>query len=148
MRVKSGQLLGPARPRAPSGSRLEQRRALLTVAEANLRQAEAQIRALRGRPGASGWTIEYEMEQVNNQVAALKSAAALIESRRATVAQARSDYARAEALFNRNAVSREELDSRRESIRVAEANLDESHAQAQKIRVSLGLPPPRPRASR
>ena len=45
-----------------------------------------------------------------------------------------------EALFSRGAASREELDSRREAIRVAEANAEEALAQAQKIRVSLGLP--------
>ncbi len=79
------------------------------------------------------------MEQVDNQVAMLRASVAVFESKRATLDRARNDYIRAEKLFARGAVSREELDLRQETIKVAEAQVAEALSQVEQVRVSLGL---------
>jgi membrane fusion protein (multidrug efflux system) len=139
MRVRTGEVLVRL-DREPYEVVVHQKEAMLEVARANLRQAEAGVRALEATARSRRWRLQSAMEQVNNDIAALKAAVAVYDSRRATVDRARADYIRAERLFGRGAASQEELDARREAIRVAQAHANEALAQVQQSRVSLGLP--------
>ena len=139
MRVKTGQVLVRL-DGEPYRVQVEIRRAKLGVAKADLVQAEAQARALEGTGRGRRWKLQTAIEQVDNQVSTLKASVAALQSRKATLERARADFARAEKLIARRAISFEELDTRKEQIKVAEAQENEALAQVHEIRVSLGLP--------
>src|SRR5262249_16229938 len=67
---------------------------------------------------------------------------AALRSKEATLDRAKADLSRAQALFGRGAISREELDQRREAERVAEALANQALEEVSETRVSLALPPP------
>ena len=66
---------------------------------------------------------------------------AALKSKEATLDRALADFTRADALFARHAISREELDQRRESRRTAEAGVKQALEEVYETRVALGLPP-------
>ena len=67
---------------------------------------------------------------------------AALKSKEATFERARADLNRAQALFNRAAIAREEFDQRREAEHVADALAHQALEEVFETRVALGLPPP------
>ena len=138
-RVKKGDVLVRLDPEpyrvqvALKKAALDAAGAKLTVARANTRAAEALARSQR-------YKLQNAIEQVNNQVAALKAAAATLKSRQATRDRAKSDLARTADLAAKQANTREDLDQKKEALRVADATTDVALQEAYQIRVGLGLP--------
>jgi membrane fusion protein (multidrug efflux system) len=140
MRVSKGDVLVRL-DREPYQVQLEIKKAAVVNAEADVHAAEAQARATLGLARSQRWQLQTAIEQVNNQVRLLHARVAALRSKEATLDRARADLGRAEPLFRRGAIAREEFDQRREAERVAEALAHQAMEEVHETRVTLGLPP-------
>jgi membrane fusion protein (multidrug efflux system) len=139
-RVNKGDLLVQL-DREPYEVQVEIKKAAVVNAEADLGAAESQVRAILGMARSQRWKLKNSIEQVDNRIALLRARVATLRSREASLDRARADFKRAQALYDRKAISREELDRFRESERVAEATTNEALEEVFETRVVLGLPP-------
>ena len=139
-RVKKGELLGRL-DREPCRLELEARQAAIASAEAELAVAEAEARGLAAQARSRRWKLQAAIEQVHNDIAALKAAAAILRSRQATRDRARSDYKRVEPLIQGRTVSTEEFEQREADLEVATAAVDSARQQVFQLRAALGVPP-------
>ncbi|MGD9637271.1 MAG: efflux RND transporter periplasmic adaptor subunit, partial [Pirellulales bacterium] len=137
-RVKKGDLLVQLDPE-PYRVVVDIKKAAVAVAEANLVQANAQVRALVGEARAHRYNLEYAMDQVNDRIANLRASVATLNSRKASLVLAQSNLRRAEALAPSGGISKEDLDVRRQTVKVDEASVDEALQAVYAIRASLGL---------
>ncbi len=110
-------------------------------AKADLVAAQAAVRGLEGQTRSLRFNLEKTIEDVDNQIEVLKSKVATVESQKATLARAQADYDRATPLVGTGAITREELDLRKENLLVSKAKLDEALQGVYQVRASLGLPP-------
>ncbi len=115
-------------------------RAAVSSAEADVNQALAQARAIEGRIRSARFALQRAVEDLENQVALLRSRIAALELRRATLNQAKADYERVLPLADRGSVSAEEVDHRKQAVKVTEAEVEQALQQVYQVRVSLGLP--------
>ncbi len=81
-RVKKGDLLVKLDPE-PYRIMVEIKQAAVALAEADLVAANAQVRGYVGQARANRYSLEYAIEQVNDQIAVLRSSVATLASRRA-----------------------------------------------------------------
>jgi membrane fusion protein, multidrug efflux system len=137
--VRKGTLLVQL-DREPYQVQVELKKAAVVGAEADLKAAEALVRANLGQARSLRWKLQTAMEQVDNQVALLRARVAALRSREATLERAGADQRRAEVLFARHAISREEFDQRREAERTANAAAKQALEEVYESRVALGLP--------
>ncbi len=142
-RVKKGDLLVQLDPE-PNRIMVEVKQAAVALAEADLVAANAQVRAMVGQARANRYNLEYAMEQVNDQIAKLRASVATLNSRKAALELARSNLRRAEQLAPSGAISKEDLDVRRQTVKVDEANVEGALQAIYANRASLGLPPEPP----
>jgi membrane fusion protein (multidrug efflux system) len=117
------------------------KKAAVGAAEADLVAAEAQMRGLEAIGGSQRWQLQTAMEQVNNQVATLRANVATYQSRQATLTLAQANLKRGEELISSGGISKEELDVRRQTVKVDEAAVEQALQQVYASRVYLGLPP-------
>jgi membrane fusion protein, multidrug efflux system len=113
----------------------------LAAAQSDLTFAQAQTRGLEGQTRSMRFALEHSIEDVDNQIALLRSKVAIVNSQEATLAKAQADYTRALPLVDSGAVTREELDRRKESLAIAQSQVEEALQGVYQIRVGLGLPP-------
>lgn len=106
----------------------------LVTAQALARATEAQMRTLR-------FALQRAMEDVANQVALLRAKVAFLNSRKATLTRAQADYDRVLPLVEKKTVSADEVDQRKQSLHVAQAQVEEALQGVYQVRVALGLPP-------
>jgi membrane fusion protein, multidrug efflux system len=139
-RVRSGDLLVQL-DKEPYQVQVNIARAALAAAQSDLVAAEARVRSTQGEMLSLRRSLDRAMEDVNNQVALLRSKVAILQSQKASLARAQADYDRAAPLVSEGAVSREELDFRREALLVAQARVEEALQGVYQVRVALGLPP-------
>ncbi len=116
------------------------KQAAVIEAESNLTAAQAQVRSLEALGRSQRWQLQYAIEQVENQIANLNAKAAAYESARANLELARANFRRGEELAPSGGISKEELDQRRQAVKVAEAAVEQAIQEVYAIRVSLGLP--------
>jgi membrane fusion protein, multidrug efflux system len=138
-RVKKGALLVQL-DKEPYQVQVDIRKAAVGAAEADLAAAEAQMRGLEAIGGSQRWQLQSAMEQVNNQVATLRANVATYQSRKATLALAQANLKRGEELISSGGISKEELDVRRQAVKVDEAAVEQALQQVYASRVYLGLP--------
>jgi membrane fusion protein (multidrug efflux system) len=115
------------------------KQAAVTAAEADLVAAQAQVRALVGQTKANRFQLQHTIETVNNQVAALRANVATLNSNKATLELARHNLKRGDELAVTGAISKEELDQRRQTVKVDEAAVDQALQTVYASRVALGL---------
>jgi len=106
----------------------------LAAKMAETRGAEAHARSLR-------FGLEHAIEDVNNQVALLRSKVATLDARKAMRVNAQNQYDRVLGLFKNDMAPKQEMDDRIEALHVAKAQVAEALEEAHQIRVSLGLTP-------
>lgn len=140
-RVKKGDLLVEL-DKEPYHVQVEIKRAAVAAADADLRAARANARATEASARSQRWKTQNAVEQVQNQMASLRAAVATYNSRVATRDRAQADFERGKKLGT--SLSQEELDTRKQNVRVAEAAADEALEQVARIRVSLGQTPKPP----
>ncbi len=138
-RVKKGDLLVQL-DKEPYQVQVAIKRAAVAVAETNLAAARAQVRGQVAQARSNRFKLEHAIEGVNNQVANLRAAVATLNSRRARVQLAEANLKRGEEVAKTpGAISKEELDTRRQTVEVDRAAVDQALEQAHAIRVNLGL---------
>jgi membrane fusion protein (multidrug efflux system) len=139
-RVKKGDLLVQL-DREPFQVQLNIAQAAVTTTEANLTVAQAQARGVAGQMRSLRYSLEHAIEDVNNQVALLRSKVASLDSEKATLARAQADYDRGNSLVKSGAISKEDFDQRKQALDVAQAHVDGAIQGVAQVRVALGLPP-------
>jgi membrane fusion protein (multidrug efflux system) len=136
-RVKKGDVLVQL-DKVPYEVQVEIKQAAVASAEADLKAANAQVRSQVGQTRANRFKLQHTIEDVDNQVANLRAAAAKLDSARATLELAKSNFKRGEELAP-TGISKEELDQRRQTVKVDQAAVDQALQDLYAIRVGLGL---------
>jgi membrane fusion protein, multidrug efflux system len=142
-RVRKGDLLVEL-DKEPYQIQVAIRRAAVATAEAELTSAQAQVQGLEALGGSQRWQLQTAMEQVANQIATLRANVATYESKKATLDLAKANLKRGEQLAPSGGISKEELDVRRQTVKVDEAAVKEALEAVYATRASLGLPPQPP----
>jgi membrane fusion protein (multidrug efflux system) len=138
-RVKRGDLLVQL-DKEPYQVQVAIKRAAVAVAETNLAAARAQVRGQVAQARSNRFKLEHAIESVNQQIANLRAAAATLNSRRARLQLAEANLKRGEEVAKTpGAISKEELDTRRQTVEVDRAAVDQALEQVHAIRVNLGL---------
>jgi membrane fusion protein (multidrug efflux system) len=137
-RVKKGDLLVEL-DKTPYEVQVEIKKAALERAEADQDAANAQARAEVGAARAARFALQHAIESVNTQIANLRAAVATYYSSQAALDLAKANFKRAEALAPNGAVSQQELDVRREELKVDAAAVDQALQQVYANRAGLGL---------
>jgi membrane fusion protein (multidrug efflux system) len=138
-RVKKGDLLVRL-DKEPYQVQVAIKRAAVAVAQTNRAASEAQVRSQIGQTRANRYKLEHAIEDVDTQIANLRAAVATLNSRKATLALARANLKRGEELAPSGGISKEELDQRRQTVKVDEAAVDQALQNVYAIRAGLGLP--------
>jgi membrane fusion protein (multidrug efflux system) len=144
-RVKKGDVLVQL-DKEPFQVQVAIKEAAVEAAKTDLASAKAQVQGLVGQARANRFKLEHAIEEVNNQIANLRAAVATLSSKKATLDLAKANLKRGEDLAP-NGISKEELDLRRQTVKIDEAAVDQALQQVYAIRVGLGLPsePPKGR---
>jgi membrane fusion protein (multidrug efflux system) len=138
-RVKKGDLLIQL-DKEPFEDLVAVKKAAVAAAESDLAAAQAQTRGLIAQLQTDRFQLERAIEDVHTQVANLRSNIATLKSRQATLELARNNLRRGEELLPSGGISKEDLDQRRQMVKVAEAALDQAFEAVLASRVGLGLP--------
>jgi membrane fusion protein (multidrug efflux system) len=116
------------------------KKAAVGAAEANLTAAQAQVRAQVAQARSNRFKLEHAIEDVNNKIANLRALVAAYNSKKATLDLARANLKRGEELAPGGGISKEELDLRRQTVKVNEAAVEQALQVIYAARVELGLP--------
>jgi membrane fusion protein (multidrug efflux system) len=139
MRVRRGDILVQL-DREPYEIQLAIQKAAITAAQARLSAAQAQALGEVGQIRANRFQLEHAMEDVNTKVADLQSEVASLASQQASLDLARANLKRGEQLLPGGGISKEDVDIRRQTVKVDEANVDRAYQAIYATRVGLGLP--------
>jgi len=139
-RAKKGDLLVQL-DQEPYQVQVALKRAGVRIAESNVTTAESRARSLEALLGAQRWKLQNTFEDVDAQVALLRSQVAALRTQEATLEMAQSDFKRAQELLPKAALSKEEYDHRAQQLRVATASVTQAQEAIAQTRVSLGLAP-------
>jgi membrane fusion protein (multidrug efflux system) len=139
-RVHKGDLLVQLDPE-PYQVQVNIAKAAVTAAQADLVTAQATAHGIAGQMRSLRFGLEHAIEDVDNQVALLRSRVATLASKNASLTKAQADYDRALPLISSGAVAKEEVDRRKEALAVAQAQVEEALQGVYQIRVALGLAP-------
>jgi membrane fusion protein (multidrug efflux system) len=138
-RVKRGDILVQL-DKVPFEVQVAIRKAAVVTAEADLAAAQARVRGQIAQARANRYKLEHAIEDVNTQVANLRAGVATLESKKATLELAKANYKRGVALAPSGGISKEELDQRRQTVKVDEAAVAQAQEEVYAIRAGLGLP--------
>ena len=139
MRIKKGSILVRL-DKEPYEVKRAIKQAAVAAAEADLVAAHAQIRGIVGLVRAARFGLERAIEDVRTKVADLRALVATLKSRKATVELARANLKRGEELLPGGGISKEEVETRRETVAVDEAAVDQALQSVYAARVGLGIP--------
>jgi membrane fusion protein, multidrug efflux system len=137
-RVKKGALLVQL-DKEPFEDQVELKKAAVKAAEADLVAAQAEARGLAAQVRADRYRLERSIEDVHTQLANLRANIATLKSREASLELARNNLKRGDELLPSGGISKEELDQRREAVKVADATVDQARQAVFATRVGLGL---------
>ena len=138
-RVKRGSVLVQL-DKEPYEIQVNIRKAAVLAAETGLAAANAQVRSWVAQAHANRYRLQHAIEDVNTQVANLRASVATLNSRRATLALARNNLRRGEELAPSGAIGKEDLDQRRQTVKIDEAAVEQALQEIHAARVNLGLP--------
>jgi len=114
--------------------------AAMEAAQSDLVAANAQVRGLAAQARSARFNLDHAIEDVDNQIALLRSRVAAVASQRATLEKAKTEYDRLLKLGETQSASPKEITDRREDYLVAQARVDEVLQGVYQVRASLGLP--------
>jgi membrane fusion protein, multidrug efflux system len=138
-RVKKGALLVQL-DKEPYEIQVAIKKAAVVSAEADLVAANALARALVAAARANRFMLQHAIEDVNTQTASLRAAVATLNKSKANLELAKANLKRGEELAPIGAMSKEDLDVRRQTVKADEAAVQQSLEQVHAIRAGLGLP--------
>jgi membrane fusion protein (multidrug efflux system) len=138
-RVKKGDVLVQL-DKEPYEVQVAIKQAAVAAAESDLGAANALVRSQVAQTRANRFQLQHAIEAVDTQVANLRAAVATLNSKKATLVLAKSNLKRGEELAPSGGITKEELDLRRQTLKVDEADADQALQQVYAIRAGLGLP--------
>lgn len=139
-RVEPGDLLVRI-DREPFELTVARDEAALEQAQASLVQARAQVRSQIAQARGAYYRRKNAQETVREQVATLSAQFAVIKSRQASLQLARNNLRRGQKLAPGGGISKEDLDQRDNTVKVAVEQEKEAWAAIQQTRAQLGLAP-------
>jgi membrane fusion protein, multidrug efflux system len=138
-RVQRGDILVQL-DKEPYRIQLEISRAAVDVANTNLIAARAQVYGQVAGARANRFRLEHSIEDVDNQIANLRAAVATLNSKKASLELGQANLKRGEELAPTGGISKEDLDVRRQTVKVEQAAVEQALQSVYAIRVALGLP--------
>jgi membrane fusion protein, multidrug efflux system len=115
------------------------KKAAVVTAEADLQAARATVRGIEAQARSRRWQLQQAIENVENQIALLHARVAALRKAKASLTLARQEFDRTSQLVASETASRELYDQRQASLSIARAGVVQALADANQIRVSLGL---------
>ena len=114
--------------------------AAVAAAKADITAAEASVRGSAGLVRSLVFGLQHAMDAVKDKIATLQLRVATLDSKRASLARAESDYNRNKPLAASSIVNQQDMDAYTEAYLVAQAEVQEALQGVYEVRVSLGLP--------
>jgi membrane fusion protein (multidrug efflux system) len=139
-RVRKGDLLVEL-DKEPFRDAVAVKKAAVVTAEAHLQAARATARGIEAQAMSRRWQLQEAVENVENQTSLLHARVAALKKAKATLVLAQQEFDRTSQLVVSETASRELYDQRQASLSIARAGVVQALADANQIRVSLGLQP-------
>jgi membrane fusion protein, multidrug efflux system len=139
-RVHKGDLLVEL-DKVPFQAEVAVKKAAVDTARADLQAASAAARGIEAQARSRRWQLQQAIENVENQTALLHARVAALKKAKATLTLAQQEFERTSRLVESDVASRELYDQRQASLSIAQAGVVQALADANQIRVSLGLQP-------
>jgi membrane fusion protein (multidrug efflux system) len=137
-RVHKGDLLVEL-DKEPFRDAVAVKKAAVDTAQADLRAAQATARGIEAQAVSHRWQLQLAVENVENQIGVLHARVAALKKAKATVILAQQEFDRTSKLVVSETASRELYDQRQAALLIAQAGVVQAVADANQIRVSLGL---------
>jgi membrane fusion protein, multidrug efflux system len=139
-RVHKGDLLVEL-DKEPFRDAVAVRKAAVDIAEADLQAGKATVRSIEAQARSRRWQLQQAQENVENQIALLHDRVAALKKAKATLVLAQQEFDRTSQLVVSETASRELYDQRQAGLLIAKAGVVQALADANQIRVYLGLQP-------
>jgi membrane fusion protein, multidrug efflux system len=137
-RVHKGDLLVEL-DKEPLRDAVAVKKAAVDTAEADLQAARATVRGIEAQARSRRWQLQQAIENVENQTALLYARVAALKKAEATATLAQQEFDRTSQLVKSDFASHELYDQRQAALSIARAGVVQALADANQIRVSLGL---------
>jgi membrane fusion protein, multidrug efflux system len=137
-RVHKGDLLVEL-DKEPFRDAVAVKKAAVDTAQADLDAARATARGIEAQAMSRRWQLQEAVENVENQIALLHARVAALKKAEATVKLAQQEFERTSKLVVSENATRELYDQRQAGLSIAQAGVVQALADANQIRVSLGL---------
>ena len=115
------------------------KKAAVDTAQADLQAARATARGIEAQAWSRRWQLQEAVENVENQIALLHARVAALKKAKATVVLAEQEFERTSKLVVSEFATRELYDQRQAALSIARAGVVQALADANQVRVSLGL---------
>jgi membrane fusion protein, multidrug efflux system len=115
------------------------KKAAVDTAEADLQAAKATVRGIEAQARSRRWQLEQARQNVENEIALLHARVAALKKAQATLILAQQEFNRTSQLVVSETASRELYDQRQAGLLIAKAGVVEALADANQVRVYLGL---------
>jgi membrane fusion protein, multidrug efflux system len=137
-RVHKGDLLVEL-DKEPFRDAVAVKKAAVDTAQADLQVAKASVRGIEAQAWSRRWQLQQAEENVENQIALLHDRVAALKKAKATLILAQQEFDRTSMLVVSETASRELYDQRQAALLIAKAGVVQALADANQIRVYLGL---------
>jgi membrane fusion protein (multidrug efflux system) len=137
-RVHKGDLLVEL-DKEPFRDAVAVKKAAVVTAEADLQAASATARGIEAQAMSRRWQLQEAVENVENQIALLHARVAALKKAQATVILAQQEFDRTSKLVVSDFATHELYDQRQADLSIARAGVVQALADANQVRVSLGL---------
>jgi len=139
-RVHKGDLLVEL-DKEPFRDAVAVKKATVDTAQADLQAARATARGIEAQAWSRRWQLQQSQENVENQIALLHARVAALKKAKATVVLAQQEFDRTAKLVVSETATRELYDQRQAALLIAKSGVVQALADANQVRVSLGLEP-------
>ena len=137
-RVHKGDLLVEL-DKEPFRDAVAVKKAAVDTAEADLQAARATVRGIEAQAMSRRWQLQQAQQNVENQIGLLHARVAALKKAEATLLLAQQEFDRTSKLVVSETASRELYDQRQAALLIAHAGVVQALADANQIRVYLGL---------
>jgi membrane fusion protein, multidrug efflux system len=137
-RVHKGDLLVEL-DKEPFRDAVAVKKAAVDTAEADLQAARATVRGIEAQAMSRRWQLQQAQQNVENQIGLLHARVAALKKAKATLVLAQQEFDRTSKLVVSETASRELYDQRQAALLIAHAGVVQALADANQIRVYLGL---------
>jgi membrane fusion protein (multidrug efflux system) len=139
-RVRKGDLIVEL-DKEPFRDAVAVKKAAVDTAQADLQAASATARGIEAQAWSHRWQLQQAQENVENQIALLHARVAALKKAKATVVLAQQEFDRTAKLVVSETATRELYDQRQAALLIAKSGVVQALADANQVRVSLGLEP-------